>query len=551
MTSRGTTLSRARTTSPVKLAAVVLSVLLAATGCGSGDDGAGDEGTAEAGETTPQRGGSMRVLEDAGFAGAWPTGLDPATNTNGSATSNQMQAIFGGLFLLRSDDDGSNAEVVGNQAESGTLSEDGRTLTITLHEGIEFSDGTPMDAEAVIWNFERASASPCTCAPRWVLREEEPFTSPDPLTVEVHLDQPNAAILNGFPATNVNWIASPTAFDELGADRFMIEPVGAGPFTVVSNQPSTELQLARNPDYFVEGQPYLDELTFTTIGGDQPAYQALLAGQADVYEGMTSPAIIDQAAANPQLQTTMQPGTSPYLVQMNTRIAPFDDQRAREAIYLATDWEAINEGLFGGEPTIVQGFTTPVDLFYQPTTPGYRTYDLEAAEELVAELGGLTVQLDTPAIQTATQITTALQTQWEEAGIDVELVTFPGSSLIQRLTSGEWQSVIGTAGAWDPAVGTGVAFRFESTSPYTGVEDPQLDDLLDQAVATTDYDERDELYQEIAQYISDNAYGTFGFAFAPTNVSVDGVHGPGLTTKIPSLSVNTVVPWHEVWMEQD
>ncbi|WP_228395418.1 ABC transporter substrate-binding protein [Modestobacter roseus] len=528
----------------------VLAVLLAATGCSSGNGGA-VEGTAVAGDATPQRGGSLQVLEDAGFAGAWPTGLDPATNTNGSATSNQMQAIFGGLFLMRADDDGSNAAVVGNQAESGVLSEDGRTLTITLREGIEFSDGTPMDAAAVIWNFERASSATCTCAPRWDLRDDEPFTSPDPLTVEVHLDQPNAALLNGFPATNVNWIASPSAFEELGPDRFMIEPVGAGPFTVVSNQPSTELELVRNPNYFEEGRPYLDELTFTSIGGDQPALQALLAGQAHVYEGMTSPAIIEQAAANPQLQTVVQPGTSPYLVQMNTRIAPFDDQRAREAIYLATDWEAINEGLFGGEPTIVQGFTTPVDLFYEPTTPGYRTYDLEAAKELVSELGGLTVQLDTPAIQTATQITTALQTQWEEAGIDVELVTFPGSSLIQRLTSKEWQAVIGTAGAWDPAVGTGVAFRFESTSPYSGVEDPQLDDLLDQAVATTELDERDQLYQEIARYLSDNAYGTFGFAFAPTNVSVDGVHGPGLTTQIPSLSINTVVPWDEVWLEQD
>ena len=61
------------------------------------------------------------MLEEATFAGSWPAGLDPATNTNGGANLTQNQAIFGGLFLLRANDDGTAAEVVPNQAKSGTL----------------------------------------------------------------------------------------------------------------------------------------------------------------------------------------------------------------------------------------------------------------------------------------------------------------------------------------------------------------------------------------------------------------------------------------------
>ena len=75
----------------------------------------------------------------------------------------------------------------------------------------------------------------------------------------------------------------------MGEKAFKQKPVGAGPFTVVSNSPSNELVLQKNPGYFRQGQPYLDKVTFKSIGGDQAAYQALQAGQADAYEGMSTP----------------------------------------------------------------------------------------------------------------------------------------------------------------------------------------------------------------------------------------------------------------------
>src|SRR5690625_3426213 len=94
-----------------------LAMLLVASACRSsgGSDQEPSNETSAAGQSAsaqgPQRGGSLTVLEDKNFAGGWPAGLDPATNTNGGANLSQNQAIFGGLFLLRSDDDGSNAHV--------------------------------------------------------------------------------------------------------------------------------------------------------------------------------------------------------------------------------------------------------------------------------------------------------------------------------------------------------------------------------------------------------------------------------------------------------
>jgi peptide/nickel transport system substrate-binding protein len=531
----------------MKLAVLVAAAMLAAACGGGGGSSSSSDSAASAGP--PQSGGELTVLEDAGFAGSWPAGLDPATNTTGGSNIMMMQAIYGGLFLMKADDDGSDARVEGNQAESYKISDDGLTLTVKLRKGISFSDGTPLDAEAVKFNWDRDLANPCTCKPAWQLAPAG-VQVVDPLTVSVTFAHPNAAVVAALPAANVNWIASPAALQKAGDDAFKIKPVGAGPFTVAENQLSSVLKLERNKSYFKEGLPYLDKLTFQSIGGDQPAYQALQAGQAQVYEGMSTTPLIDQAQAGGQLQVTVQTATSPYVIQLNTRIAPFNDARAREAIYRATDFDAIAQGLFGGKYEVSQNFTAPGGKFYEAKTDGYPEYDLDRAKELVKELGGLKVSLGTTSIYTATQVITALQTQWKKAGIDVEIHDSQLSGVIQEFGGGQWQAMLQTAGAWDPAAGVGVGFRFNSTARYSGVADPALDKLLADAAASLDDNERADLYKQAGELIAEKFYAPFGLAFAPANLAAKGVHGPGLDTKIPAILVNTGVIWDEVWREQ-
>jgi peptide/nickel transport system substrate-binding protein len=519
---------------------LLLAPLLFATACGGGNS----QGAQPAGP--PQRGGEITVLEDVSFGGGWPTGLDPATNSTGGANIPQMSTIYGGLFLLRAKDDGTAAEVVPNQAERYELLDGGKNVRITLREGLRFSDGTPMDAEAVAFNFRRAIASPCTCKPTWPLANNG-ITTDGPRAVVLHFTRPYAAVINSFPASNANWIASPTALQKVGEDQFKINPVGAGPFTVESNKLSSELVLKRNPGYFKPGLPYLDRLTFKSIGGDQPAYQALLAGQAQAYEGLNTTPLLDQARSNGRLTVTVQPPTSPYVVQLNTKAAPFNDKRAREAIYRATDFKAISQGLFRGQYPVSQMFTGPGGLFHHETLDNYPGYDPARARQLVNELGGITVEFGTLGNYVAEQVMTALQTQWQQAGIKVNVTKYELSTLVQQFRSGKWQAMLQTAGAWDPASGVGVAFRFASTSPFSGVNDPQLDQLLNNASATIDPAQRDALYVQAGKHIGENAYAPFGLAFAAANLATEGVHGPGLTTKIPPIVVNAGVIWDEVW----
>lgn len=203
--------------------------------------------------------------------------------------------------------------------------------------------------------------------------------------------------------------------------------------------------------------------------------------------------------------------------------------------------------MFKGRYPVSQDFTAPGGLFHRATVDGYPPFDLERARQLVQELGGLTVTLGTLRTYVAQQVLTALQTQWEAAGITVTTENYELSNLVGQFNSGQWQSMLQTAGAWDPASGVGVAFRFSSTSPFSGVADPQLDQLLTSAAASLDPAEREQLYAEAGTYISDNAYAPFGLAFAPANLATSGVQGPGLTTKIPPLVVNSGIIWDEVW----
>src|SRR5690348_7299628 len=138
-------------------AALLLAVVTAA--CGGG--GSSSSSTTQP-SSAPKTGGSLTVLEGAGFAGDWPAGLDPATNINGAADQSYMDAIYGELFEL-----GPKGKIINDLATGYSFSNDAKTITITLRQGVTFSDGTPFNADAVVWNIQRDLKSACTCKPTW------------------------------------------------------------------------------------------------------------------------------------------------------------------------------------------------------------------------------------------------------------------------------------------------------------------------------------------------------------------------------------------------
>jgi peptide/nickel transport system substrate-binding protein len=430
---------------------------------------------------------------------------------------------------------------------------------------VKFSDGTAVDATAVVWNFKRDFALGCSCAPAWpVHRTGKPgpfgptgplgndvLSMPDDHTVVIHLIAPDGAFINQMFDSIPNWLASPTAYAKMGAKKFAQFPVGAGPFTVVSDTYSVQLVAKKNPLYWEAPKPYLDQVTFKTVPSDEAAYQALQAGQGQVYENMSTSALLDQSTKQ-GFQVLTQLGTSPYDLQLNTAIPPFNNMKARQAIYAATNFAPILSHIFANKYPVVEGFTGPGGICYQQNVPGYQGYDQALAKQLVQQSGldKVTFQLGTIQNQVAQETTEALQSEWQQVGIKTTIASWDLNGLIaafQAQGGKKWTAMIQTAGAYDPASGVGVGFRFNSMSQFSGVHDPKLDKMLSDASASPILAKRCAAYNQAAEYIAKNYYGPFYFAFAPANVSVKGVFGPGLTQALPAVVLAPTIPWESVY----
>jgi len=521
--------------------------------------------------SAPKAGGSLTVLESSGYSGSWTT-LDPAANKEGAATQDFMVAIYGQLFEL-----GPGGKVLPDLATSYEYSTDAKTVTIHLRQGVTFTDGTPFNAAAVVYNWMR-DLGPVGIKnglnPPWLVPMKpapppaknappgpppaEPalpsaFSTPDQYTVVVHQVAPNGAFIDQLFDSIPNWIASPTALQK-DPTGFGQNPVGAGPFEVATNVPNSELVVKKNPNYWAKDDngvqlPYLDAITFKTVGSDEAAYEALLVNQGQVYENMSTNALITQAEQHLQVENNL--GTSPYDLQLNTAVPPFNNPKARQAIYAATNFAPILAHIFGNRYPVTQSFTGPGGICYQPKVAGYQNYDPTLAKKLIQETGldKTTIQLGTIALQTAQESMDALRTEWESLGLHVNIQSWNLQGLIAAFTKDggkDWQSMVQTAGAYDPAGGIGVGFRFNSHSPFSGVHDPKLDTLLAQASSSPDLSVRCKYYGQAAEYIAQNWYGPFFFTLAPVNVAVHGVSGPGVSTPLPSVAVVPTIPWESV-----
>src|SRR5580693_6091948 len=546
------------------LAGAAALVLTAAAACSSGGGSSSASPSVQASNSSipvasPKAGGSLTVLEGKGFSGDWPLGLDPATNTTGSADQDYYNAVYGQLFEL-----GDNGKLIYDLATGYQYSNGNKTVTIDLRPGVKFSDGSPLTADVVAWNWTRDLESSCTCAAEWAVARTNPKVTTSapaasvikvlsPTQIQVNLTLPDGAFINQMFDSIPNWIISENSFNKMGEKAFAQLPVGAGPFIMVSDSYSNQIVMKKNATYWQasQGLPYLDNLPFKSVSGDEAAYEAMLAGEGQVYTDMSTPQLLSESQQH--FDVLNQLGTSPYDLQLNTAVAPFNNVKAREAIYAMTNFAPILQNIFKNAYPVVQGFTGPGGICYQPKVAGYQGYDPTLAKQLVQESGldKVTINLGTiSSSPVASETTQALAQEWAAFGVKTTLHTYALNALIQAFTVNagkSWQSMIQTAGAYDPAGGVGVGFRFNSTSPFSGVHDTKLDTILSNAAASSVLSTRCSFYDQAAEYIAKNYYGPFYFSFAPANVSVKGVAGPGLTTPLPAVSVTPAILWEDVY----
>jgi peptide/nickel transport system substrate-binding protein len=323
--------------------ALIGALAVPAHGAG-GDTGGAPRVTGPVGKQTkggkPVSGGTLHADVSIGE----PGGLDPIKGTpDGDLGLSEYAAIFD--VLLRYDP--VTRKYSPQLAKSISANADNTAYTVTLRDGVKFTDGTPLNAAAVKYSVERYKGPGSAQYYFAVMPEIASIDTPDDLTVVFNLTTSDAQ----FPwllSQGLGLIVSPTAVEQMGADAFNLAPVGAGPFKVEKYTPGSELDVVRNDDYWGQ-KPYLDGIHFTWPKGDSSKVQALDNGDLDIVH-VLDPAVIAKALGS---------GGGGYMwlryggngvVFMNTRDGhQTSDVDLRKAVTYALSPEVINTRLYNGQ----------------------------------------------------------------------------------------------------------------------------------------------------------------------------------------------------------
>lgn len=467
------------------LPAAIAVVALALAGC-SGSTNGGEAAEAPTGGTLTYAYATDTTTLD-------PIGIRDASNSldNGS----RAFAIYDALFALAPD----NGDLIPRIADSITASDDGTTQTLTLKPGVLFSDGTPLDAEAVKFNWERLQDPANSALAAAYANRASDIQVVDDVTL-TFTSTPATTQFGKLIARYFPFIGSPTAIKSEGAD-FGIKPVGAGPFVVENWVQGSEIDLVANPDYYA-GAPKLDKLVMRFVPDPQQRVQGMQTGEIQLIDG------------NAQLFAQADPSYEQYTWQsqagswmgMNANKAPFDNPDAVAAMKTAVDTEAY----------AAQFLSESADSYFSHSSPYFDesgvfpAYDPKATQKLLdkyaAETGGpLTFDIMTPSSYSSTaEGLQAMLSVYDN--IKVGIRPMDGSTNLTAQLSGDWQAAVFGAIFADPYPEMNEQLVTGAGRNFTNVSDPALDKVLKDAELSTSTDDRKADYIEAGEIITTLPY---------------------------------------------
>ena len=420
-------------------------------------------------------------------------------------------------------------EFVPGLATSWDVSDDGQTYTFQLREGVTFHDGTPFNAEAAKYNFDRMVA-PDTRSQKaaGLLGPYESSEVIDEYTIQVNLSESYSPLLEGLSLTYTG-MASPTAIEEWG-EEYQLHQVGTGPFIFQEYNPESHLTLVANPDYAWgpeifenQGTPYLEEVRWIFLPESASRLPALEAGDVDIALSFP-PSDANQLLSQPDLdlRITNLIGQPLYWF-MNVERSPTDDIRVRQALLHGLDRQtAVNIVLRGFYP-VATGPLTAVTTDYNPAVADVYPYDLERANALLEEAGWvdsdgdgirerdgqpLTIDMVLQSWGEIAPLGEVLQAQMRELGIQVEAELLSWPAQLEVGTSGEANmTVMGGSGffADDSLRGFFHSDNIENGFSWSRLRSDELDGLLEAGARATNPEERKEIYDQVQTLIMDEA----------------------------------------------
>ncbi|MDP9472360.1 MAG: ABC transporter substrate-binding protein [Chloroflexota bacterium] len=474
--------------------------------------------------------------------------LDPAKTICGHEVRivNQFGNTLWGL-------EGTAVEPVPLLAESWESSPDGVTWTVKLRPNLTFQDGTPCDATAVKWSFDR------------FLDPNHPFYDPpynllsyylggpeidkgiktvevlDPLSLRFTLKQASATfvddMMNGYAA-----VVSPAAFEAAGKDAFGQKPVCTGPFQVSTWEKGVRVVLDRYDGYFGE-KAKIDQLIIRPIVENAARLSALQQGEVDFIVAM-SPEFIPVIQGDPNLQLLQSPGFHIWWIALNVHQQELQDVKVRQALNYAVDKQVIVDTILQGAGTLAPGPMIQHSWGHDPAVEPY-PHDPERAKVLLAEAGlanGFATKFWVPesgsGMVAPKEIAQIVQADLAAVGVQAEIVTQEWTSYVA-----DWQNKGLDAGGYglaemswnfsapDPAQWLDPNVRTDAHPPGGGFNgsfysNPQVDDLLTKATQTFTRDDRAAFYKQAQAIMREDC--PWIFMFSANNIAAATARLKGL-----------------------
>ncbi|MET4001818.1 peptide/nickel transport system substrate-binding protein [Arthrobacter sp. UYCu511] len=503
-------------------AATVLAAALILSGCTSAktsNDPSKDAGA-------PVTGGTLVYAS----GDAEPSCLDPHVG------GNYPQALVASQYLETLYTKDADGKIIPWLAQDSTVTEDGLKRIVKIRDGIKFTDGTALDAEAVKVNFEHLLNPETASSTGYLaLGKISSMTAVDATTLEIKLSSPDNSLLESF---SMPWVAieSPTALKRSKAENCE-SPVGTGPFKVESWKKQDAVNLVRNADYALPvpeaghaGPAYLDGITWRFIPEAATRFAALQAGQVQVIDNAQPDAIAAASkGASIKHLDAPRPGAA-NRIELNSSKAPFNDEKVREAFVHSVNVDAGIESLFFGTASRSYSPLSSVEplafseksLFsYDPAKAGELLdaagwKDRDSAGYRIKDGNRLTLAFPvstSQSIPAEQSLFEQMQATAKESGFEIKIKLLDISSWYGDLAKNDYNLVSAPYTKVGPSV-LSILFHSKSTIPapsgyfanLSQVKDPTLDELLDSAGTTKDPAQRKELYTEAQKMVLEGYY---------------------------------------------
>ena len=427
-----------------------------------------------------------------------PDVLDPAT----SAIYTGAQ-VYEGIFSKLIDMDAAGKLVPDLATEWSQT--DATTWTFKLVTNATFHNGEKFTSADVKYSFERILDPKTASAYAGLYAQIASVDASDPAVAVFHLKSAFGPFLTNL-ATN-GQIVNQKAIESGDPAR---NPIGTGPFEFVEWVQGDHITVRKNPTYFKAGLPHLDQVTFKFLPVDQSRIDALSAGELDWADGIPLQQVAALASDARFTYVTSPVAGIPDFLTLNSRVAPFDNIKVRQAIALAINRDDIRKVAYlgTGEPGLTEVPTGSV--WYDATGIFGAKTDIAAARQLLADAGfpnGLSVEYlglsQYPELLKTGQV---VREQLKQIGIDMTIKAVDVSVWYDAFVSGNFQITSAyQERTIDPDNFYSLVLKSGGPINTSGYANPVVDALIDQAAASADQAERMDLYRQIRTITSSDA----------------------------------------------